>query len=737
MSDANRLHALDAVRGFALLLGVVFHAGFSFIPGMIPGLWAIVDSSPSTAISVLLFSSHIFRMTLFFFVAGFFARMMFHRKGARGFWLDRSKRILVPLIGGWVILAPTLGVVWVWGLTKTFGGKLPAAPADMPPAPPGAFPLTHLWFLYYLLVLYVVVLLGRAVFVALDRNGAIRRAADSLVHGIVRTGVAAVLLPLPLIASLYVRPDWMMWFGIPTPDQSLIPQVPSLVGYGTAMTFGWLAHRQVDLLAIWGRQWPIHLAGAVTATIVCLSIAGLVPAFVPAEPGFEKLAFALGYGVAIWCWSFAVIGLATRFMSHASERVRYVADASYWIYLVHLPVVAALQVMVGHLPWHWSVKFPLILAASLIVLFLSYRYFVRSTFIGQTLNGRRYPRTTGPTRSRDNGGGRQEPPTIDAVVPHASSEAANAGTSSTSGATPKASIEEEPRMMATLEGVHKHYGKTMALAGLDLGVRRGELLPVLGPNGAGKSTAIALWLGLLEADAGRARLLDRSPLDVDIRRHVGVMMQDVALTPELRVRELVALAASYYPDPLTTEEALVLARTEALAERPYGKLSGGQKRQVQFALAVCGRPPLLFLDEPTVGLDVEARETMWRTIRAMIAQGCSIVLTTHYLEEAEALADRVAVLAAGRLIASGTVAQIRSLVSRKQISCSSTLTADEVRSWPDVVAVKRDTHRLQITVVDAEDVVRRLLAADAGVRDLEVRQGGLAEAFTELTREAA
>ena len=121
---------------------------------------------------------------------------------------------------------------------------------------------------------------------------------------------------------------------------------------------------------------------------------------------------------------------------------------------------------------------------------------------------------------------------------------------------------------------------------------------------------------------------------------------------------------------------------------------------------------------------------MWRTIRELLAQGCSIVLTTHYLEEAEALADRVAVVASGRLIASGSVAQIRSLVSRKQISCSSALTADEVRSWPDVVAVTRETRRLHITVVDAEAVVRRLLAADDHVRDLEIRQAGLAEAFT-------
>ena len=137
------------------------------------------------------------------------------------------------------------------------------------------------------------------------------------------------------------------------------------------------------------------------------------------------------------------------------------------------------------------------------------------------------------------------------------------------------------------------------------------------------------------------------------------------------MRELVALAASYYADPLSVEETLRRAGIEQLANRPYGKLSGGQKRQAQFALAICGRPQLLFLDEPTVGLDVQAREALWASMRTLLADGCSIVLTTHYLEEAEALADRVAVLAKGRVIASGSVDDMRALVARRQISCES------------------------------------------------------------------
>ena len=712
MSTHDRLHALDAVRAFALLLGVVFHAGFSFLPGLFPGIWAMTDTSPSTAIGVLLFTSHIFRMSLFFFVAGFFGHLLFHRRGARGFWADRCKRILVPLVGGWVVLFPAIAAVWIWGITKTFDGKLPAPPANLPPPPPGAFPLTHLWFLYVLLLLYVLVVVARSAVAAIDRRGSLRCVLDAVVRGAVETGAIVVLLPIPAVAALYARPDWIAWFGIPTPDQSLIPHLASLAAYGTAVSFGWLVHRQIDLLNVWRRQWPALLAVAIAATVICLSLVGSAPAFVPFAPGLRKLGYACSYGVAIWCWSFGIVGAAMRFMSQPNAAVRYVSDASYWIYLAHLPIVAAFQVLVGRLPWHWSVKFPIVLAASMLVLLTSYHYLVRSTFVGQLLNGRKYPRT--PQRPASSG-----------------SRSDSGGTSGDSRVDPPA------EHLAVLEDVHKRYGKTVALAGLSLDVRRGELLAVLGPNGAGKSTAISLWLGLLQPDAGRVRLLGGSPEDVETRRHIGVMMQEVGLTPELRVRELIELTAGYYPSPLSLPDTLALTRLEALADRPYARLSAGQKRQVQFALAICGRPALLFLDEPTVGLDVDARETMWRTIRELVSQGCSVVLTTHYLEEAEALADRVMVLANGRLIAGGTVAEIRSVVSRKQITCSTTLEPRDVERWPGVLAVTRGLRHLQITANDAEAVVRRLLAADERVGDLEVRQAGLAEAFTALTKEAA
>ncbi len=287
--------------------------------------------------------------------------------------------------------------------------------------------------------------------------------------------------------------------------------------------------------------------------------------------------------------------------------------------------------------------------------------------------------------------------------------------------------------LARLQGVRKRFGKIQALDGFDLSVNRGELLAVLGPNGAGKSTAISILLGLQTADAGLADLFGHAPQDLEGRRRIGVMMQEVALPGVMRPRELLAQVASYYPVPYDVDAVLARLSLQGLAHRPYGKLSGGQKRQVQFAMAICGRPELLFLDEPTVGLDVQARESLWKVVRELLHEGCSIVLTTHYLEEAEALADRVAVMARGRLITTGTVNEIRAHVSRKQVSCVSRLAPDTVRGWPEVAELEMNRDRMQMSTRNAEALLVRLLREDPDLTDIEVRRAGLAEAFTELT----
>ncbi|HET9190942.1 MAG TPA: ABC transporter ATP-binding protein [Rudaea sp.] len=292
-------------------------------------------------------------------------------------------------------------------------------------------------------------------------------------------------------------------------------------------------------------------------------------------------------------------------------------------------------------------------------------------------------------------------------------------------------------VVAEVRSASKRYGKLQALDGMNLQVRRGQVLALLGPNGAGKTTAISLLLGLLEADAGEARLFGETPKNVSARRRIGAMLQTTAVPDTLQVGELIALFRSYYPQPRTVADIVQLAGVGDLLRRRYGKLSGGQQRRVQFALAIAGRAEILFLDEPTTGLDIDARGTMWKTIRTLVAEGCAIVLTTHYLEEAEALADRVVVLAHGRIVAEGSVAQIRARVGQRRIRCITEVDAAAIAGWPDVRSAARDGERMEIVTDSAEAVVRRLLDQDARLHDLEIQRAGLAEAFVEITKEAA
>jgi len=704
MTDNERLHALDAVRAFALLAGIVLHAIMSFFPIMGGSPWLVADSAQSRIPQGIFYVIHIFRMATFYFIAGFFARMVFHRRGAAAFLRDRAKRILVPLLVGWATMGPLVLVAVIWGLKLsglTGGESLPAA--DLPEFD---FPLFHLWFLYYLLLLYAIVLLLRWCFVKfLDADGGIRNRLDRWLRWLVQWNIVPFVLAVPIAVCLYLTPNWILWIGIPTPDMTLTPQIPALVGYGTALAFGWLLHRQMNLLQVWKKRWLLHFAMAFVATFFSYRMV-LSTSDAKAVPDSLKMAYAACYCFAMWNWVPAIVGVGLRFFSGASAVRRYVSDSSYWLYLVHLPLVMALQAVVMQWTLHWSLKFALIVTVTTALLLLSYHYLVRFTYIGEVLNGRRH------RRSRTMGV--SVPPLI---------------------VKPSAADVQGP-VVAELSGVTKRYGTTVALEGLDLQVPRGKLLAVLGPNGAGKTTAISLLLGLQEPDSGNASLFGQSPQFIGARRRTGVIMQEVILPAEARAYELIDLTASYYPVPMTLDEVVEQTRVSSFVRRPYGKLSGGQKRQVQFAMAMVGRPQLLFLDEPTAGLDVQSRETMWTLMRQLVNGGTSIVLTTHYLEEAEALADRVAVLAKGRLVALGSVQEVRSLVARKQIRCRTLLDSERIEHWPGVQNVSSVGRQLHITVTDAEAVTRRLLAEDRGLQELEVSRAGLAEAFNKITKEA-
>ena len=288
---------------------------------------------------------------------------------------------------------------------------------------------------------------------------------------------------------------------------------------------------------------------------------------------------------------------------------------------------------------------------------------------------------------------------------------------------------------ASMLNVTKNYGAVQALKDFSLQVRAGQLTAVLGPNGAGKTTAIRLLLGLARPTSGRVSVFGGDPALTETHIRVGAMLQVGRVPETLRVREHIDLFSSYYPKPLALSETLSIAGIEDLRNRKFGDLSGGQKQRVLFALAICGNPDLLFLDEPTVGLDVEARHLLWDEIRKLRTQGKTVVLTTHYLEEADALADRIVVINKGSMIAQGTPSEVKAHTAGKKIRCVTQLPVATVRDIAAVADVQQDRGTTIIHTSEPEQVLRELLQRDLALSGLEVMGAGLEDAFLALTQE--
>jgi ABC-2 type transport system ATP-binding protein len=278
--------------------------------------------------------------------------------------------------------------------------------------------------------------------------------------------------------------------------------------------------------------------------------------------------------------------------------------------------------------------------------------------------------------------------------------------------------------------VSRRYGDVLAVDRLSLDVRAGELVGLLGPNGAGKSTLVNLLIGLRRPTAGRVELCGGDPRDPKRRIGLGVTPQETGLPSSLRVGEVVDYVRAHFPEPLGRDELLDRFGLGDLAKRQTGGLSGGQKRRLAVALAFVGRPRIVFLDEPTTGLDVEARHALWDGVRAFHADGGTTVLTSHYLEEIEALAQRVVVIGGGRVIADDTVAAVRGLVAIRRVSLTSERPLPEL---PGVVGVERDGDRTHLLTPDADRLVRDLVGHDVAFVDLEVRPTSLEEAFLTIT----
>jgi ABC-2 type transport system ATP-binding protein len=285
-----------------------------------------------------------------------------------------------------------------------------------------------------------------------------------------------------------------------------------------------------------------------------------------------------------------------------------------------------------------------------------------------------------------------------------------------------------------ISGLAKSYGAVRAVRGIDVSVGRGETVALLGPNGAGKSTTIDILLGLLDPDAGSASVFGSTPKQAVDTGLVAAMLQTGGLIRDLRVRELVAMVASLYPKPLDAEEVLELAGLEPIAGQFTQKLSGGQTQRVRFAIALVADPELLVLDEPTVAMDVEGRRDFWTTMREFAGRGKTVLFATHYLEEADEYADRVVLMAHGRVVADGPPTEIKALVGTRTIRATlPDAPLEALERLPGVTHAERHGEAVALACTDSDAAIRALLVAFAGARDIEIRGAGLEEAFVQLT----
>jgi glucans biosynthesis protein C len=391
MNQPERFHSLDVVRASALLLGIALHSTMSFWPGMREMRWPISDDSTSVLLSGSFFIIHIFRMSVFFAIAGFFGHALLERLGAWGLIKNRLRRIALPFLASMVVVMPLLIVPFIWGQRQLGFSGPPAVP---PPIPnPQLPPWGHLWFLYLLLVMFALWMLARALLRIIDRRDAGVQFGDRVLAALVRSRVAPVLLALPSAVLLFYTPWWSLWQGIPPPIMGFIPNTPALLAYGSAFAFGWFLHRRTDLLGLLARDWLAYLLVAAVLSAVALALIGARPRLdVPVLPVAQRVAYAAAYNMATWCWTFGLIGAAVRFLSRPAAHWRYFADASFFLYIMHLPVVYLLQAWMMRWPLHWSVKYPIVVVGTLAVTLMMYHWLVRSTFVGVFLNGRRYPR---------------------------------------------------------------------------------------------------------------------------------------------------------------------------------------------------------------------------------------------------------------------------------------------------------------------------------------------------------
>lgn len=291
-----------------------------------------------------------------------------------------------------------------------------------------------------------------------------------------------------------------------------------------------------------------------------------------------------------------------------------------------------------------------------------------------------------------------------------------------------------PQTILSIEAVSKNYGNIQALKSTSLEVRSGEVVALLGPNGAGKSTLVNLILGLLKPTSGSVRVFGGDPTIASHRIRTGCMLQSAALAYNLSVRELIELFSSYYPDPLPLQQVLEMAGLTDISTRLYGKLSGGQKRKVCFGIAICGNPELIVMDEPTTAMDVETRRDFWKQVKGFIQSGKTVLLTTHHLEEADALADRIVMIDQGQIIKQATPHALKADLSIQHVSFKSSLPASAFSQIAGVRTVQQDGDRIKLVVNADEVIAPRLYEIDPNLKEFAVRPADLEDVFFALTQ---
>lgn len=388
----TRLDYLDAVRAFALILGIVFHASLSFMPIFIG--WAVMDISTGSSVPLFVMIAHSFRMELFFLIAGFFSHMSFHLHGAQAFFRSRVVRIAIPFVIGWFLLRPLLVAGWIIGAESMRGeadilSGLKAGFSSLGKIPNDLFVGTHLWFLYYLLLVSAAIIFLRyLISLSPSLHQRLMHSADTRMRWISHSPLAIFALAIPTAVCLWFMSHW----SVETPDKSLIPHLPVLCVYGAFFLFGWLLHRQEGLIEHFSRlTWSkgVLCLGALTATSLIYKVSANL-----SHPHYYllKTGFVFCHAIMMWLLVALTLGLFKRFLDRPGKIVRYLADSSYWLYLIHLPIVIFLQIAVAEMPWHWSIKLFSISLLTIAISIVIYDLLIRSTVIGAVLNGRRKAR---------------------------------------------------------------------------------------------------------------------------------------------------------------------------------------------------------------------------------------------------------------------------------------------------------------------------------------------------------